>query len=373
MAEKIAIIGAGMNGVALALMLQMFGIKANIYEQAVEPRVDGTGICVWPEGVQILTALLGKTTVQSLGGMAQDFTTATATGDVINNMPLAQVSPYYLTNMGLFHRRDIYQALLSRLPSEQLHCSKKLVNITETEQCSQLEFADGSFVQADIVIGADGVFSKVRRLLFPEAKFVNSGVKVCRGITEFSTPLIADDTVYVFAGQQSRIVTYTINADTQMKYWFAARYDEQNQELPNKAEVIKNFNYYTPELLNMIKQTDDRNIISSTLFELKSMPSWSKGRVSLLGDACCASLPSMAIGFSLGLENAFILAQCLASNCATAEKAFQRYEHRTLARSNKLMALTAELDEMNYRTELVPERVAKIYQEFFHYINQSPF
>ena len=373
MKQEIAIIGAGMNGLALALSLRLFGIEAKIYEQAAAPRVDGTGICVWSEGMQILAALTRVSDIKTTGNVGTLFDTCTATGEPVNQMELFDIAPCSIAPMGMFHRPDIYHLLLEKWGKDNLECNKKLVALHEEKNGVKVKFADGSQIQADIVIGADGIYSAVRQQLFPTISLIDSGVKCCRGITEFSTPLINDESIYVFSGIKSRIVSYTINRDSQLKYWFAACPGMAENALQTKEDILSNFAYYHADLLAMIEQTAVENIIPSTLYELEPMQAWSTKRVTLVGDACCAALPTMAIGFSLGLENSFILAQCLASNYFIPEKAFARYEHRCLARSNALLNITKRLNEIVYKEGVNSENIGPVYQEFFKYISQSPF
>ena len=373
MKQTIAIIGAGMNGLALALSLRLFGIEAKIYEQAEAPRVDGTGICVWSEGMQILAALTNAADIKRIGNAGILFDTCTATGEHINQMELFTLAPYSIAPMGMFHRCDIYRLLLEQWGTNNIHCNKKLIALHDEKEYVEVGFADGTKIQADIVIGADGIYSMVRQQLFPTISLIDSGVKCCRGITEFSTALINDESIYAFSGNKSRIVSYTINRNTQLKYWFVACAIAADKSLQTQEDILKNFAYYHPDLLNMIKQTKDENIIPSTLYELKPMQTWSKGRVTLVGDACCAALPTMAIGFSLGLENSFILAQCLASNYYDIKRAFLRYENRCLIRSNKLLNLTQRLNEIVYKEGVNNEKIGPVYQEFFKYISRSPF
>ncbi len=279
---------------------------------------------------------------------------------------MEDISPHAIAPMAGVHRKDILNLLLEQVAPADLQCGKKLRAMAG----GGLQFEDGSSAVADVIIGADGIYSTVREHIFPGQTYTDSGVTCCRGIVDFRTGTIADAGLYVFSGDKSRIVTYTTNRESQQKYWFAA---SSRNELTDKASVLAQFEAYHPDLLKMIEQTPDENIIASKLNELKPMPTWSKDNVTLVGDACCAALPTMAIGFSLGLENAFILAQCLATNYYKPARAFARYEARCLTRSNRLMTLTAAVNKMVYHSGIDPAALAALYKQFFVAINQSPF
>ena len=373
MKTEIAIIGAGMNGLALALSLRLFGFKATLYEQAVQPRVEGTGIAIWPEGMQILAALASKKEIKSLGDSSENILTCAANGTIINTTALGDISPCHITPTGMFHRQKIFQLLLEKTGLENIKFNKKCLGFTEEKRHVNVNFSDGSNIKADLVIGTDGIYSTVRQQLFPETKLVNSGVSCCRGIVACQNTLLEENNLYVFSGDKSRIVTYSIDAEKQLKYWFAACVLAKNKTLTNKDDILNCFSTYNEKLLAMIVATGEVEILSSYLYELPPMSTWSKGRVTLVGDACCAALPTMAIGFSLGLENSFILAQCLASNYYTPEKAFSRYEHRCLIRSNALLEVTRRLNEIVYKEGVNQHNITSAYQDFFKYISQSPF
>jgi FAD-dependent urate hydroxylase len=284
-------------------------------------------------------------------------------------MTTEQISPANVAPIGLFHRRELYELLLNKVGRENIQGSKKLIAISLGQLC----FEDGSSAVADMVVGCDGIFSKVRQIIFPDRQLRESGVICSRGMVDYVNSSIANDIAYVFSGQQSRVVTYTTDRHTQQKYWFAARAARDKEEMLTKEAILHYFADYTQDVVNMIEKTPHDNIISSRLYELEPLSSWSRDNVTLLGDACCAALPSMAIGFSLGLENAFILAQCIASNYADVTCALHRYEYRCLIRSNTLMKITAQLNELVYNTGVTAEKVQPLYQAFFHEINQSPF
>ena len=123
----------------------------------------------------------------------------------------------------------------------------------------------------------------------------------------------------------------------------------------------------------MIKQTPEEQILPSSLVDIAPFEQWSRDNAVLLGDACCAVLPTMGIGFSLGIENAFILAQSLASNFFNIPQAFERYQHRAQQRSHDLQNITHRLSKLTYTEAFDPAEVAQLYQQFTEVNSHSPF
>ncbi|NOH73116.1 FAD-dependent monooxygenase [Vibrio pectenicida] len=363
---NVAIVGAGLNGLALALSLRMFGIEATVYEKSNKPRIDGTGIIMWPEGMQVLAALTDAAKVKAIGNTVDFITTATFNSDILNQLSMRQTGSKVNADVGLFHRRDLYQLLLDAYGADNIitgqHCTVE----------SDTILINGKPLVADVLVGVDGVFSQVRTYVAPDVTLRQPNVYCCRGMVDYHNPALSDDECYVFAGMQSRIVTYTYNRETQGKYWFAACKVESGETL-DKQKILDQFAHYSPYLLEMIKQTPEEQILPSSLVDIAPFEQWSRDNVVLLGDACCAVLPTMGIGFSLGIENAFILAQSLASNFFDIPQALARYQHRAQQRSHDLQNITHRLSELTYTEAFNPAKVAQLYQQFTEVNSRSPF
>ncbi|QUM83660.1 FAD-dependent monooxygenase [Moritella sp. 28] len=363
---KVAIVGAGLNGLALALSLRTFGIEASIYEKADKPRVDGTGIIMWPEGMQILAALTDAEKVKAAGNNVDLVTTLTATSEMINQLSVQAIDSNVNAPIGLFHRRDLYQLLLDAYGED---------NIQTGQHCSvenEVILINGKPLIADVIVGADGLFSNVRQFVAPEVNIRQPGVYCCRGIVDFNTPEISDEECYVFAGMQSRIVTYTYDRGNNSKYWFAACPVAEGETL-NKACILEQFAHYPPFLLKMIKSTPESQIMPSPLADIAPFSQWSRDNAVLLGDSCCSVLPTMGIGFSLGIENAYILAQSLAANFNHIPHALQRYQHRAQQRSHDLQNITHRLSQLTYTEAFNPAEVQSLYQQFIAVNSHSVF
>ncbi|AQS39574.1 2-polyprenyl-6-methoxyphenol hydroxylase-like oxidoreductase [Shewanella psychrophila] len=363
---KVAVVGAGLNGLALALSLRMFGIEATVYEQADKPRADGTGIIMWPEGMQILAALTDAEKIKQAGNSVDIVTTLTATSDMINQLSIQAADATVNAPIGLFHRRELYQLLLDAYGED---------NIQTGQHCNvdnSVIMMNGEPLIADVIVGADGLFSQVRQFVAPEVNIRQPGVYCCRGTVDFDTPEISDDECYVFAGMQSRIVTYTYDRDNHSKYWFAACPVAEGETL-DKNSILDKFAHYSPFLLKMIKNTPESQILPSPLADVAPFSQWSRDNAVLLGDSCCAVLPTMGIGFSLGIENAYILAQSLAANFNHIPNALQRYQQRAQQRSHDLQNITHRLSQLTYTEAFNPTEVQALYQQFITVNSCSAF
>ncbi|MEZ9345698.1 FAD-dependent monooxygenase [Vibrio splendidus] len=367
---KVAIIGAGLNGLALALSLRKFGIKARIYEKAAQPRADGTGIIMWPEGMQVLAALVGVDKVKAACNQVDTISTLTATGLPINTLNMSDSPSKANAPIGLFHRSRLYQLLLNELGDDCI-VTNQTCTVVQNDDEPQI-LINGEPIDADIIVGADGVFSQVRKFVAPDVSLRQPNVYCCRGEIDLKASEISDDECYVFAGDKSRIVTYTYDRETQGKYWFAACAVQEGETL-SKQTVLEQFSHYPSYLLDMIRDTPESKILPSPLTDVAPFDTWYRGNAVLLGDSCCAVLPTMGIGFSLGIENAYVLAQNIASNFEGTEQAFKRYQQRAQQRSHELQNITHRLSELTYKDEFNPVEVAELYQQFAIANSRSPF
>lgn len=369
---NVAIVGAGLNGLALALALKKFGIQARIYEKAEQPRADGTGIIMWPEGMQVLASLVGVNKVKASCNQVHLINTQTANGQLINRLDMGDSPTHANAPIGLFHRSRLYQLLLDELGDDMIMTDQHCTVENNSDNGKATVLINGEPLEADVIVGADGVFSQVRKFVAPEVTLRQPNVYCCRGTIDFQADQISDDECYVFAGDKSRIVTYTYDRETQGKYWFAACSVEPSETL-NKDTILSKFSHYSPFLLDMIKETPESKIMPSPLTDIAPFNNWYRDNAVLLGDSCCAVLPTMGIGFSLGIENAYVLAQCLSSNFNHTQDAFKRYQKRTQARSHKLQEITHRLSELTYKEAFDPMEVAELYQAFTQVNSESPF
>ncbi len=184
---KIGIIGAGSSGLYLAILLTQQGYRVDIFEKSPSPRTDGCGILLISNGMEILRQgnpqLCQK--IIDAGVRVNNFEFRNLKGNLVNSQA-AESSDDRLPSM-LVHRKAILETLLEFVPPESLHLNAEFKSITQTLEQVTVDFKDGTQWQGDLLIGADGLFSKVRELVVPNIKPFYLGDLVWRGV-------VADDT-----------------------------------------------------------------------------------------------------------------------------------------------------------------------------------
>jgi 2-polyprenyl-6-methoxyphenol hydroxylase-like FAD-dependent oxidoreductase len=330
----ITIIGAGIGGLAAAAALRQRGIEVAVYEQAERFTRVGAGIQQSPNAVKVHRGLgiedrLRQVAFAPTSSLNRDG----LTGKVTNDHPLGRtVEERYGAPFLTLHRGDLHEALAALVPPACIHHGKRLTGIAAVRPRVALRFADGSEVEADAVIGADGVHSHIRdhvagpeqprftgrlayRTTFPAERL---------GSTEIGTSRTK------WWGPDRHIVIYCVTARRDEVYFTTS--------LPEQADWITRESWSTKGDLDELRAAfaafhpDVRAVLEAApevhkwgIFERDPLPTWSRGRVALLGDACHPMTPYMASGAAMALEDAAVLARCLEA-FPDVEPAFRVYE-----------------------------------------------
>ncbi|AIN57482.1 FAD-dependent monooxygenase [Pseudomonas soli] len=364
---KIAIIGAGLNGLACALILKRFGLEATVYERAHGPRDSGTGIYVWPQGVQVLRFLFNDTGFIGRGKAIEFLDTHGRDGRLIHSQPVRPDGLGIPAPAVMFPRPELFGLLRERLAPGQIRYQMGCEKVEKVGEQARVTFSNGEQEDFDLVIGSDGVGSTVRQCLEPGLTPYDTGLVASRGMVEFDSPLLLPDRCQIFASEFSRVVTYPLAADRPYRYWFAA-YQHRNQPLLDRDGLVRLFADLPPDVVRMMEATEHEQILTHKMMALTGAGCWQNGRVVMLGDSIHAMLPTLGYGLTLGLENAFMLAQALVGCCdERLDSALQRYEIRAAERSRVMLEVMRDMTDLYYFEEdsaMTSSRIRPIVERF---------
>ncbi|MDF1631511.1 FAD-dependent monooxygenase [Mycoplana sp. MJR14] len=328
--EKIAIIGAGLGGAVAGALLQHSGFDVDVYEQAPSFSRLGAGIHMGPNVLKIFERFgVDKQVVAISSTPSHWFSRDGLTGDYLSRIPLEGYGATYCT----VHRGDLQALQCDQLKPGTLHFGKKLVRIDDNGTDVMLEFEDGTSVRADIVIGADGINSKVRETLLGFERPNYSGWVGHRALISADKlkkfELEFEDCVKWWGPDRHMMVYYTTGRRDEYYYvtgvphpaWeFDSAFVESSRE-----EMASEFEGYHPVIQALIESTDE--VTKWPLFNRNPLPLWSRGRLVMLGDACHPMKPHMAQGAAMAIEDAAMLTRCLEetgiSGYATAFKLYE--------------------------------------------------
>ena len=345
---SIAIVGAGMGGLAVATTLRQIGVDVRIYEQAHRFARIGAGVQMMPNSMKVLRGIgiedrLRRIAFQPYSHLNREGDT----GTVMRELPMPESlfgAPYLC-----MHRADLHDALASAVPADCIHLGKKLAGLDQHSGQVTLRFSDGTRAQADAVIGADGVHSVVRdiiigpdapihkgriayRAVFPSG--LMNGFDIGRSRTKWWGP---DRHIVIYYTNPSRSEVYFVTSVPEPADWLTRESWSAKGDVKELRDEYAGFHHDVRAVLEACPDCHKWAIL-----EREPLARWSDGRVVLLGDACHPMTPYMAQGAATAIEDAAILARCLDEvNCEDIEGAFERYEAHRKPRTSRIQAISS--------------------------------
>jgi salicylate hydroxylase/6-hydroxynicotinate 3-monooxygenase len=330
---KIAVLGAGMGGLAMAALLHRAGVDVTVFEQAKAFARVGAGIQMSPNALRVLRALDLEDHIRRVAFQPRYWRNRTwDTGEMQYELPLGAAAeerhgaPYLLG-----HRADLHAALLSRVPPDLIALDKQLTDLKQDGNGVTLKFADRTSATADILIAADGLHSRVRQILFGPEQPRFTGNVAYR--TVFPTSLLGGlelDDNCKWWGPDRHIVTYYVNPRRDELYFVTSVPDPEWKldswsAMGDLGELRAAFEGFHADVTRVLAACP--RVHKWALADRDPMPRWSEGRVMLMGDACHPMTPTMAQGAAQALEDAMIMARCLAQfGCEDIAGAWRCFE-----------------------------------------------
>lgn len=343
---KIGIAGGGVGGLAAAIALRQQGHDVTVFEQAKGFSRVGADINLTPNVVRAIDGLGAGPAIRERGArptfrISRDWDTGRETSRLGMSNVAEQL---YGAPQVTIHRSDIINALAEQFPMEQIQFGKRLRTLQQGDDVVTLAFEDGSSARFDVVVGADGIHSRVRTALFGDEYPRFTGVVSFRSVVPTErvkqVPEIEAFTKWWGPNPHSQIVTFPLNqgkdtfifATTGQESWTEESWTSEG-DVNELRSFYKDFHPDARALLDACDST-----LKSALYEREPLPQWSVGTVTLLGDACHPMLPFMAQGAGMAIEDAVVLGRALAgvATRAEAQQALQRYENARKERTARI-------------------------------------
>ncbi|MFF4020838.1 FAD-dependent monooxygenase [Streptomyces sp. NPDC001843] len=341
------VIGGGIAGSTVAMALQRAGIEATVHE-AYHVTADGIGggLSLAPNGVNALDAIGVGDVIRRVGTPMRGTVLHTADGELLGEVTL----PAELPPSRFVWRGDLYRALFDEATARGIRTlhGKRLVHAEDTGDGITAHFSDGTRASADILVGTDGIRSTVRTLIDPAAPQPQYA-----GLLGFAAPLA--DTGLPGTGGKLHVSYGTGGSFGHLVHddgsggWFVnlphpepltlagARQTAQEQWLDTLRRAFAD---QCAPAADLLARTDPADLlITGPLETMPPVPTWSRGRTVLVGDAVHAASPSSGQGASQAIESAVQLARCLRD--LPYEEAFAAYESLRRARVERIIALAA--------------------------------
>jgi len=345
---RILVVGGGIGGLAAALSLLAAGFDVHVYEQRPTLREVGAGIVISPNAARILHRLglaepLARLGVQPLAWHQRRWDD----GRTLQRIPLDETVASFGFPHYHAHRADLQAMLARALPPERLHVGHRLTGFADQGDRVEIKFASGTRVAAHIVVGADGIHSTVRGLLFGPDDPHFTGTVAYRGMVPADRlrHLDLEPTMQIWMGPGKHFVHYYVQNKRLMN--FAGLVEQESwrgeswTDRGDVADALAAYEGWHPQVSGIVGAVDETFIWA--LFDRAPLPRWSVGRVTLLGDACHPMLPFMAQGAAQAIEDGAALAAILAkADGRDIPQALCRYEAARLPRTSRVQAMSAE-------------------------------
>jgi len=340
---RVAIVGAGMGGLATAAALRRVGIEVAVYEQAAQFARLGAGIQVGCNAMKVLRELGLERKMRQQSFYPRSWNNRDwRTGDVKFDMIFGETAerkfgaPYLLA-----HRGDLHAALASAVPDECVKLSHRLVGLDQAGDGIRLSFANGATAGADAVVGADGVHSVVRDILFGATPVKYTGRIAYR--TTYPAALLGGEMIddcTKWWGEDRHIVIYYVKPDRSEIYLVTSQPEpefriESWSAKGDVKELRAAFAGFSREVERVLAACPD--VHKWAILDRDSLPHWADGNVTLLGDACHPMTPYMAQGAAMAIEDAAVLSRCLDSvDASGVADAFRRFEATRKERTTRV-------------------------------------
>ena len=389
--ERLAIAGAGIGGLTLALSLLRQGCPVDIFEQAPELLELGAGVQLGPNGSRILIEL-GLERALTDRGVIEATSKEVRLWSTGETWPLFDLGDDCLRRFGapywLAHRGDLHRVLLDAvlaLAPDCVHTNHRIEGFEQKPDGVTLRFAGGATAEANLLVGADGVHSTVRRHLFGAREAEFTGIVAWRGLAPMNSlpDELQRDVGTNWVGPGGHCITYPLCGGTVMNFvGLVERSDwvkESWTEPGSVDECLADFARWNPLIHTLIERAPP--LYRWALLQRDPLETWTSGRVTLLGDACHPTLPFLAQGANMAIEDGMILARCLSASPGDFARAFARYEElripRTSAVANGSKSNTERFHNpilaeheaaVRYiETEWQPDKVRQRYDWLFEY------
>ena len=344
---KIVIAGAGIGGLTAACCLLQQGHDVTILEAAPQLGEVGAGIQQSANAVKVLHHIGLKDELNVIGVKPGYYHFKTYdSGEIIQSIPLGKAHeerfgvPYYQ-----LHRADLHRLLVRRvreLKSDAIQLNSAVTQYTQDDKGVSVSTANGDKYKCELLVGADGIKSNVRSQMLGEQPANFTGQVAWRVIvpTHELPRNFMEQTMDVYCGPGAHAVIYYLKGGELVNFVGLVRHPDWNQEgwtIKSPWQDLKaDFEGWHPIIQTLIDQADKDECYRWALNNRAELTTWRDGNVVLLGDACHPTLPYLAQGAAMAIEDGAVLSRCL-SEFESLDKALHIYESHRKPRTTKIV------------------------------------
>jgi salicylate hydroxylase len=310
---RVVIVGGGVGGLFAANALIAHGVDVSLYEQAPALIEVGAGVFLTPNSVRHLDRV-------GLGPAVEKCGARVGPKSHYFRHDGSPIAPVQVTDssgrnaaFGI-HRADLVAFLAAAVPAGMVHCGHRAIGFEQVGDVARVQFAGGTCAEGDVVVGADGIHSTLRPYVFPPSTPVFHGTICYRGlVTHERLPDWPTDRWQMWAGPSKHFLVFPVRHGQMINYVGFVPADEEMKESWSAAGdpgvLRKEFEGWDARIGSVLKQVD--KTFRWALYDREPLPTWTKGRLTLLGDAAHPMLPHLGQGANQSIEDGMALATIL--------------------------------------------------------------
>jgi salicylate hydroxylase len=317
---RAAVVGGGIGGLSAANALLQRGVEVSVFEQAAALGEVGAGVFIYPNSLRQLERMGFGPALAKVGakvGSGSEY--YRMDGSVVGQVLTADSSGWN----GLYgmHRADLLGALADALPPSVVHTGHRCVGFEQDDRAAQLKFANGRIVEADVVIGADGLHSALQKYIVEPSPPEYSGSRAYRGLLSMEElPGWRKEAHQIWMGDGKHFMVFPVRGGQLVNYVGFVPTQDQTVEswsaIGDKDELAASFEGWDPRVTALLEKVE--KCFWWGLYDRRPLSCWTNGRLTLLGDAAHAMLPHLGQGANQAIEDGVALAVLL-ERCDAAE------------------------------------------------------
>lgn len=326
---NVLIVGGGIGGLFAANALIAHGLRVAVYEQAPALGEVGAGVFLTPNSVRQLQRV-------GLGPSVERYGARVGLGSKYFRHDGTPIAPVQVTDSAGWnatfgmHRADLVDMLADALPNEVVHTGYRGIGFAQDGSVARVSFQNGAVAEGDAVVAADGIHSDLRQSVVPPSRPVFSGSVAYRGVVAHErVPHWPTDSWLMWLGKGKHFLTFPVRAGALINYVGFVPADQEMKEswsAPGDPDVLRReFAGWDPRIESLLRQV--QATFRWALYDREPLPTWTLGRLTLLGDAAHPMLPHLGQGANQAIEDGMALATILArADSGTAPTALLAYE-----------------------------------------------
>lgn len=310
---RAVVIGAGIGGLSTAIALRRLGMEVSVHERSPELVEVGSGLTLWTNAMRALAQLNVEGAIARRGARVDEIRNWNYDGSALKTLPIAKVAQKYGQAAYGLHRAELQQGLAAELPAGTIRLGSTCTGYRQGPKDVTALFDDGSEERADLLVGADGLNSAVRKTMLGDSPARYAGYTCWRSSAFVEHELLRPGSYIQLYGRGSNFGVFPVGPGRWS--WYGTQLTEPTAMMvkgeATKQEALQAFRDTCPPVTAVIEATKPNECVRQDIYDRKPEANWTDGRVTLLGDAAHPTTPALGQGGCMAIEDAVSVAKQL--------------------------------------------------------------